>query len=287
MPPRVAPWGSQPPWGAAWRCITGGDQVPFPNRDTQFQPGQSGNPAGRPKSRTMTERLRAALEDVGDDGLDMGDTVIRHWLGMIADGSVGALVELMGRMDGPLTQNHKLEHDGGLTIRVEYADSHSEVVAPSSGPSDDPARYDTVPCAVHGPALRQDDVRPAPTDQAVLDGFPVAWFAPSYKYLTEAWREFERALKPVVVRKNATEHRIELVTGGSIDFWSLKDEDAGRSRKYKRVVVDEAAQVKNLEECWNGAIRPTLTDLKGDADLLSTPRAQLFLEGVHLGPRPP
>ena len=101
--------------------------MPFPNRDTQFQPGQSGNPAGRPKSPTMTERLRAALEDVGDDGLDMGDTVIRHWLGMIADGSVG-LVELMGRMDGPLTQNHKLEHDGGLTIRVEYADSHSEVV---------------------------------------------------------------------------------------------------------------------------------------------------------------
>ena len=79
-------------------------------------------------------------------------------------------------------------------------------------------------------------IRPA------LDGFPVAWFAPSYKYLTEAWREFERALKPVVVRKNATEHRIELVTGGSIDFWSLKDEDAGRSRKYKRVVVDEAAR---------------------------------------------
>jgi terminase large subunit-like protein len=109
-----------------------------------------------------------------------------------------------------------------------------------------------------------------------LDGQPVAWFAPSYKYLAQVWRDFHRALKPVIARSNATEKRIELVTGGSIDFWSLQDGDAGRSRKYQRVVVDEAATVKGLEEAWNAAIRPTLTDLKGDADILSTPKGRDF-----------
>lgn len=109
-----------------------------------------------------------------------------------------------------------------------------------------------------------------------LAGKPVGWFAPSYKYLSEAWRDFHRALKPVIARSNATEKRIELITGGSIEFWSLTDPDAGRSRKYARVAIDEAAKVPRLEEAWNAAIRPTLTDLKGDADLLSTPRGRDF-----------
>ncbi len=113
-------------------------------------------------------------------------------------------------------------------------------------------------------------VRPA------LDGRPVAWFAPSYKYLGEVWRDFGRALKPVIARTNRTEGRIELITGGSIEFWSLEDEDAGRSRKYAHVVVDEAAKCRNLEAAWNGAIRPTLTDYRGGADFLSTPKGRDF-----------
>jgi hypothetical protein len=109
-----------------------------------------------------------------------------------------------------------------------------------------------------------------------LAGKPVGWFAPSYKYFSEAWRDFHRALRPVIARSNATEKRIELITGGSIEFWSLTDPDAGRSRKYARVVIDEAAKVPRLEEAWNAAIRPTLADLRGDADLLSTPRGRDF-----------
>jgi hypothetical protein len=42
------------------------------------------------------------------------------------------------------------------------------------------------------------------------------------------------------------------------------------------VIIDEAAMVKGLEEAWNGAIRPTLTDLRGDADFLSTPKGRDF-----------
>lgn len=109
-----------------------------------------------------------------------------------------------------------------------------------------------------------------------LEGYPTGWFAPSYKYLAEAWREFTRALRPVLARKNETERRLELVTGGVIDFWSLEDPDAGRSRKYKRVAIDEAAKVRYLERAWNESIRPTLTDMRGDADFYSTPKGRDF-----------
>lgn len=110
----------------------------------------------------------------------------------------------------------------------------------------------------------------------LLEGYPCGWFAPSYKYLSEVWRDFQRDLKPVIAASNKTERRIELITGGSVEFWSLTDEDAGRSRKYKHVVVDEAAKCRTLEESWNAAIRPTLTDYRGGADFLSTPRGRDF-----------
>lgn len=109
-----------------------------------------------------------------------------------------------------------------------------------------------------------------------LEGFPVGWFAPSYKYLIEAWRDFHRVLEPVILRSDKTERRIELVTGGVVEFWSLQDEDAGRSRKYRRVAIDEAAKVKNLKRCWFEAIRPTLADYRGDADFYSTPKGKDF-----------
>jgi hypothetical protein len=110
-----------------------------------------------------------------------------------------------------------------------------------------------------------------------LEGFPVGWFAPSYKYLYEVWDWFVKTLQPVTVRANKTEQRIELVTGGVVEFWSLKDNpDAGRSRKYKRVVIDEAAKVPDLETAFNKAIRPALADYKGEADLLSTPKGMDF-----------
>jgi len=117
-----------------------------------------------------------------------------------------------------------------------------------------------------------------------IDGAPVGWFAPSYKYLYGPWVDLNRILKPIISRTNKSEWRIELITGGVIEFWSLQDEDAGRSRKYKRVVIDEAAKVKNLGKCWTQAIRPTLSDYRGDAYFLSTPKGkdyfwELFTKG--------
>lgn len=112
--------------------------------------------------------------------------------------------------------------------------------------------------------------------EPALAGDPVAWFAPSYKLLSEVWREVLSTLKPMQPTVSRQEHRIELFTRGVIDFWSLDQPDAARGRKYKRVVIDEAGIVRDLEIAWQQAIRPTLADLKGDAWFLGTPKGRNF-----------
>jgi phage FluMu gp28-like protein len=106
----------------------------------------------------------------------------------------------------------------------------------------------------------------------MLEGQPVGWFSPTYKMLADVWRDIKRVLYPATRQKSETEKRIELVTGGVLDMWSLDHPDAGRGRKYRRVVIDEAAMVAKLPEAWQEAIRATLTDYQGDAFFLSTPK---------------
>lgn len=111
-----------------------------------------------------------------------------------------------------------------------------------------------------------------------LKGYPVGWFSPTYKMLLEVWRDISFLYQPLAKRTNQQERRIELITGGVIEMWSLDDPNAGRGRKYKRVIVDEAAMVAKLQEAWQAAIRPTLADLEGDAFFFSTPKGHNFFK---------
>lgn len=108
--------------------------------------------------------------------------------------------------------------------------------------------------------------------------FPVAWFSPTYKDMLEVWRDISNVFTPIAAKVNASERRIELITGGVLEFWSLDNPNAGRGRKYKRVIIDEAAFVPHLLDSWNYAIRPTLADLMGDAWIFSTPKGR---NGFH------
>lgn len=111
-------------------------------------------------------------------------------------------------------------------------------------------------------------------DPAVHDGRPVAWFAPTYRLLEEAYNDHKRIFSPAIRRSvQSPAPRIELVSGAAIDYWTLDDPTTvARGRKYARVVIDEAAMARNLEAAWTEAIRPTLTDYRGDAFFLSTPK---------------
>jgi hypothetical protein len=120
--------------------------------------------------------------------------------------------------------------------------------------------------------------------ETALSGYPVAWFSPTYKMLSDAWRELKNIAASLKPKINEQEHRLALSgpvethwgEAASIDMWSLDAPDTARGRKYKRAIIDEAAMVANLGEAWQAVIRPMLTDLLGDAWFLSTPKGHNF-----------
>lgn len=119
--------------------------------------------------------------------------------------------------------------------------------------------------------------------ETALEEYPAGYFAPTYKLLEGTYKDCISALEPIIAKKHENQF-IELVTGGNIDFWSLDNPNAGRSRKYKIAVIDEAAFVRDLWTAWTESIRPTLTDLQGDAWFFSTPKGKndfykLFVRG--------
>ena len=74
---------------------------------------------------------------------------------------------------------------------------------------------------------------------------PIGWFAPSYKIMSEAYNVVSDMLQPIRSQASKIEGVIRTTTGGRIDFWTLEDERAGRSRMYKKVLIDEGAFTKN------------------------------------------
>jgi hypothetical protein len=105
-----------------------------------------------------------------------------------------------------------------------------------------------------------------------LKGKPVAWFSPTYRQLADVWRELQLRLRPITRDLNQVERRLELRGGGVIECWSLDSPDAGRGRGYACAVIDEAALVPNLEAAWQEGIRPMLSEYRGSAWFLSTPK---------------
>ena len=106
--------------------------------------------------------------------------------------------------------------------------------------------------------------------ETARDGYPACYICPTYKMLAQVWRDLA-ALVPAT-KTLASEHRIEW-GDGSIDMWSGDDAaNAIRGRKYKRIIIDEAALIPALMDAWERSVRPTLTDMRGDAWFISTPR---------------
>lgn len=130
-------------------------------------------------------------------------------------------------------------------------------------------RYNVLDC---GRRFGKTDLCEIVIHEPILQGFPVGWFAPTYKILDDAWSEIKRMYAPIIKRSSDTDKVIEFITGGTLEAWTLDKEGAGRSRKYKRIVVDEAARVKNLIDIFNYDLRSTLIDYKGDAFFPSTPK---------------
>ena len=94
--------------------------MPFPNEETQFKPGQSGNPAGLPKgTKWLKTRLREALEATGAD-----KDIVLALIEKAKKGDILAIKEVMDRIDGKVSQeiDQKTEHSGGIRITWEDPD---------------------------------------------------------------------------------------------------------------------------------------------------------------------
>ena len=101
-------------------------------------------------------------------------------------------------------------------------------------------------------------------------GEAIGYFTPAYKFQTEIYADIADILAPIHRTSSKTEGVIRTITGGRVDFWTLENDRAGRSRKYHKVIIDEAAFGKdNTADIWERAIEPTLTDYDGEAWVLS------------------
>jgi hypothetical protein len=146
-----------------------------------------------------------------------------------------------------------------------------------------PARFGVVMCGRRFGKTKYGIYRAC---RAALEGKRVGWFAPTYKYALEAWREISQRLRPAAKHVSEQEKRIELLTGGVIECWTMDTPDPARGREYDLVVLDEAGIVRELDAIWQAAIFPTLTRTAGSALILGTPKGrthgftQMFAKGM-------
>lgn len=100
--------------------------MPFPNEATQFRDGNPGGP-GRPKGRTIETILRERLEadriagKAIPDGRTVADVFADVVIREALKGNARFALMLMERAWGKVAQ--ALQHEGELTIRVEYEDA--------------------------------------------------------------------------------------------------------------------------------------------------------------------
>ena len=110
-------------------------------------------------------------------------------------------------------------------------------------------------------------------------GNAVAYITPTY-LLAKTF--FSKLIKILPFQNNKSDLTIEFPNGGNIMFFTGERLDNLRGRKFNLVVVDEASFISDLEDGWLNSIRPTLTDYKGRALFLSTPKGKNYFYSLYL-----
>jgi hypothetical protein len=124
---------------------TGADQVGFPNKETQFQKGKSGNPNGRPKGsvdimklvqKLLEEpgQLPAALQQTIRDRCGMDKKAVEAvFLSLLLEalqGDAKAAKELLDRGYGKIAEPIEVTGKDGKAIKTE---SSVQIYMPANG----------------------------------------------------------------------------------------------------------------------------------------------------------
>jgi len=108
---------------------------------------------------------------------------------------------------------------------------------------------------------------------ALQPGKHVWWVAPSYSMAGIGWREiYGLSVQIPGIEVRRSELKIEYPSGGFVQVRSAAGQTGLRGEGLDLVVVDECAFVP--EKAWTDALRPALSDRKGGAILISTPKGR-------------
>jgi hypothetical protein len=145
---------------------------------------------------------------------------------------------------------------------------------------DSQARFRVVMC---GRRFGKSELSQIEIISNALLGQRVAYITPTYKL---AKTFFDQLVKTIPFEHNRSDLRIKFPNEGTIEFYTGERLDSLRGRKFHFAVIDEASFIPNLEDGWLNSIRATLTDYKGRALFLSTPKGKnyfysLFLKGLN------
>jgi hypothetical protein len=82
--------------------------MPFPNDDTKFKPGQSGNPNGRPKKLPELEVLLAEVLSDEKDGTEAAKAILMALRAKAVKGDIRAAEVLLDRAYGKAKQSSEV-----------------------------------------------------------------------------------------------------------------------------------------------------------------------------------
>lgn len=96
------------------------------------------------------------------------------------------------------------------------------------------------------------------------------------------WSDLKMAVHPSWLRQAPmeTELRVLLKGGGEIQLHGADEPDNLRGRPLKGVILDEFADMK--PEVWTEALRPALSDFRGWADFIGTPKSFNHLHALFV-----
>ncbi len=105
----------------------------------------------------------------------------------------------------------------------------------------------------------------------------VCYVAPTYQQARDIlWRDLKRTLRPAALSINESRLEIEVRTkdGGTGLVWlrGWESIETLRGQRFDFLVLDEVASMRNFWLHWQEVLRPTLTDTRGEALFLSTPK---------------
>jgi len=162
-----------------------------------------------------------------------------------------------------------------MTIEIKLPKPH----AAQRAVLDSPARFRVMMCGRRfGKSLISQNI----SIENGIANKKVAYITPTYQLGKTFFQEICKILPEKVYKKNETDLTINFITGGQIRFFTGERLDALRGLKFHLVIIDEASYIANLQDGWLNSIRPTLTDYKGLAIFLSTPRGKNFFYSLYM-----